>query len=107
MGLDFTSIGDKTGAALYFIHTPNTLEIESLTRLAEDIRQQTPHQVVLIDVNTPDGENIRDFYDIMPEQLPVALIVRDDDSVAQMWSGEEIPTTASDIAFQLDQTSTT
>ena len=105
MGLDFTNIADNDGAALYILHTRNTRETERFERLAADIAKQTQHQVVLLDVNTQDGEKVRDFYDIMPEQLPAALVIRDDDSIAHQWFGEYIPTSASDIVYHLRQTS--
>jgi hypothetical protein len=105
MGLDFTDIKDHEGAALYILHTGNTLENERLQRLADEIAKTAPHQVVLLDVSTPNGEKVRDFYDIMPGQLPAVLIVRDDDSLAHHWFGSEIPTSGGDIAYRLQQTS--
>lgn len=104
MGLDFTSIPDHEGAALYILHTRSSREIERLERLVGDVAKETTHQAVLIDIKTPDGEKVRDFYDLPIEQLPVALIVRDDDSLAQHWYGDYIPT-AKDIAYHLRQTS--
>ena len=106
MGLDFTSIPDRHGAALYILHTSSTLELQNFERLADDIRKANGHsrQVVILDAKTPDGEKVRDFYDIMPEQLPAVFIVRDDDSLAQLWLATQAPT-ASDIAYQLNQIS--
>ena len=104
MGLDFTSIPDRDGAALYILHTGNTLEIQNFQHLADEIATTDNHQVILVDISTPDGEKIRDFYDITPEQLPVAMIVNDDDSIATQWAGQAIPA-ADVIAFQLRQIS--
>lgn len=105
MGLDFTGIKDSEGAALYILHTGNTLENERLQRLAAEVKKSAPHQVIFLDVSSVDGEKVRDFYDIMPNQLPAALIVRDDDSLAHHWYGSEIPLSGSDIAYRLRQTS--
>lgn len=105
MGLDFTSIPDREGAAFYILHTGNMLELQKFEHLLGEIRtMDNDHQVMLIDVNTPDGEQVRDFYDIMPEQLPVAFIIQDDDSLAAQWPGPEIPT-ADVIVYQLRQIS--
>ncbi len=104
MGLDFTSIPDKTGAALYILHTGSMLEAERLEHLRDEISRTDNHQVVLVDVTTADGEKIRDFYDITADQLPVAMIIADDDSIAQQWSGDAIPA-ADVITYQLDQIS--
>lgn len=106
MGLDFTSIRDREGAALYMLHTGNSVDLERLTRLKDDLAAaQDTHQVVLIDVQTPDGEKICEFYDIPLEQLPVAIIVQDDDSIAMRWDGNNIPESAADVAYQLNQIS--
>lgn len=105
MGLDFTNIPDHEGAALYILHTANSREVENFQRLAAEITTQSSHQVILLDVKTADGEKVRDFYDITPDQLPAALVIRDDDSIAHQWLGQYIPTTASDIIYHLRQTS--
>ncbi len=105
MGLDFTNIPDREGAALYIVHTGNSVELDRLEQLKRDIEAQDDHQVVLIDVNTPDGEKVRDFYDIDAGSLPVALIVADDDSIVFRWDNTAIPTAAGDVAYQLDRAS--
>lgn len=104
MGLEFTNIKDRSGVALYVLHNSNSMELTRLKSLAEEVRQLCEHQVAIIDIKTPNGEQIRDFYDILPEQLPVVLCVRDDDSIAQMWSDQSIPA-ADVIAFTLKQES--
>jgi hypothetical protein len=105
MGLDFTSIPDREGVALYMLHTGNTFELQRLTRLEDEITTATDHQVVLIDVNSSDGEQIRSFYSLDLEQLPTLLVIQDDDSIAYQWSGDAIPSSGTDIAYQLNQIS--
>lgn len=105
MGLDFTSIPDREGAALYVLHTGNTVDLQRLTRLTDEVAAATNHQIVLIGVNTPDGEKIRDFYDLDAGMLPIVMIVQDNDSIAMQWSGSSIPTSGSDIAYQLNRIS--
>ncbi len=104
MGLDFTSISDNEGAALYVLSNASMMETRKFERLKSEIAQHCPHQVVVLNVRTPDGEKVRDFYDIMPETLPVAMIVKDDDSIAQQWSKDYIPA-ADVIAHHLRQIS--
>jgi arginine repressor len=103
MGLDFTSIPDKEGAALYMLHNGNSIVLQQLTRLKDEIAATSQHQVVLVDVHTPDGEQIRDFYNINADSLPVLMIIADDDSILYQWSGSSIPTNGSDIVYQLNQ----
>jgi pantothenate kinase len=104
MGLDFTNIKDRSGVALYILHNSNTVELARLESLAEEVQKLCDHQIAIIDIKTPNGEQIRDFYDVLPEQLPVVLCIRDDDTIAQMWSGHSIPA-ADVIAFTLKQES--
>lgn len=105
MGLDFTSIPDREGAALYVLHNGNTVAVQRLTRLKDEITAASSHQVVLVDVNTPDGKNICEFYQINADSLPVAMIVADDDTIPYQWSGDAIPTNANDIIYQLNRIS--
>lgn len=105
MGLDFTKITDNAGAALHVLYGGGQQDTQTFTRLKESIEQQSGHQVVLLDINTPDGEKVRDFYDILPEQMPAAFIVRDDDSLVQLWTGMDIPSYENEIVYQLKQTS--
>ncbi len=104
MALEFTSIADRAGAACYVLHRGTISDARRFERLSQEITKSTDHQVVVVDARTTDGERIRDFYDIMPEQLPAVLIINDDDSVAQLWSDAEIPG-ADMIAYQLKQIS--
>lgn len=104
MALDFTDVHDHAGAALYVLHTGNGADAHRFERMKADIEAAGPFQCVVMDAHTPNGEKIRDFYDFTPTQLPVAFIVRDDDSIHTQWSGNaEIPTNPSDIVFHLRQ----
>lgn len=104
MGLDFTEIADRTGAACYVLHQGLMTDARRFESLREDIQSRIKHQVVLVNVKSRDGEKIRDFYDIPKESLPVVLLIRDDDTIHSMWSGTEIPT-ADVIAYNLQQIS--
>jgi sigma54-dependent transcription regulator len=104
VGLDFVSVKDQHGAALYILHHPNVTESRRFERLKTDIVQARPNaQVELFDVSRPDGERIRDFYDIMPESLPSAFIIADDDTLLHHWQGSHIPG-ADTICHYLSQT---
>lgn len=102
MGLDFTNIPDREGAACYVLSHGTVRELAQFERIAQDIAKNCSHQMHILDVKTVNGEKVRDFYDIMPEQLPAILIIRDDDSLANLWVGTEIPS-ADIIAHALNQ----
>jgi 3-deoxy-D-manno-octulosonic-acid transferase len=103
MGLDFTSIPDKEGSALYIIHNPSVTEERRFEELKKEINQSSPEaQVVLLDISTADAEQVRDFYDIMPESIPTAFIIADDDTLQHQWYGEDIPS-ADVICYHLSQ----
>jgi len=106
MGLDFTRISDKPGAAMYILYSGNSVELREYEKIKADVEALGDYQLVIIDVRTPDGENVRDFYDFLPEQLPVAFIIRDDDSIASQWIGQDqFPKNANDIIYYLRQIS--
>ncbi len=104
MGLDFTSIKDEEGAAVYVLHNPSVTETRRFEQLKADILQAKPDaQVELLDASRPESESIRDFYDIMPETLPVVFIIADDDTILYQWQSAEIPA-ADVICHYLSQT---
>lgn len=104
MGLDFANIPDDDGAAVYVLHHPTVSDTRKFEDLKKSILLENPKsQVVLLEVNSAQGEQVRDFYDIMPESLPIVMIIADDDSILYQWSASEIP--ASDvISSQLRRT---
>lgn len=104
MGLDFTNIKDSDGAEIYILHHPSFTETRQFEQLQKDIAASRPNdQVVLLDVNGAQGEQVRDFYDIMPETLPIVMVIADDDSILYQWSGDAIPA-ADVICSQLSRT---
>ena len=104
MGLDFTNIPDRTGSAVYILHRDLSQDLQKFDNLQREmINLGCNNQVFLIPINSRDGENIRDFYDILPEQLPAILLIRDDDSLIQQWVGIDIPP-ADIIVHYLTQT---
>lgn len=105
MGLDFTDIPDRTGAACYIIHHNTSIDTQRFESLQSEINKLAEgHQIILIDAESADGQNICDFYDITPEQLPAIMIVKDDDSIAYSWIGLDVPA-ADVIAYNLQQVS--
>jgi len=100
MGLDFTTIKDQLGSAIYFIHdgTVNT-EIE-LTRLMEDVSHRTKKQTILLSSKEQNGDAIVKFYNLKGTKFVV--IVRDDDQLHHVWSDGEM-FDASQIAYIAEQ----
>ncbi len=87
MALEFTTIPDRTGPAIYIIGN-GTIDMEKqLKLLGEEVDKLTEDetQVVYLDPNTREGQDIKTFYAI--ETLPIILIVMDDDTVPYQWSG--------------------
>ena len=104
MGLDFTSIKDEDGAAVYVLHNPSVTESRRFEQLKIDIVALKPTaQVELLDASRPEGEKVRDFYDFMPETLPVVFVIADDDTILYQWQSSEIPA-ADVICHYLSQT---
>lgn len=105
MPLENTSIPDHEGAALYAISSHDTATYQKLERLIAEVKEGCSNQTVLLEADSTDARAVCDFYDVLPEQLPVAMIVRDDDTLVELWYGDQIPFTGSDIAFRLSQVS--
>lgn len=92
MGLDFTSIKDNDGAAVYIIYNPSLSEARRFEEFKKEVLGSQPNaQVVLLDITSGDAEQVRDFYDIDPESLPAVLVIADDDTLQYQWYGAEIP----------------
>ncbi len=93
MGLSFTSIKDKPGAAIYFLHDGTTTQQRLLERIAQEVHDRAPtYQMVMLSGRDRDGDGIRDFYSLDPDNFPHILVVSDDDQVVQSWSGQTLPT---------------
>lgn len=92
MGLEFSHIADRHGAAVYMIHDGTMTQTRAMERLAEELRKkQKDAQIVLLSARDQEGERIRDFYDLSPTSFPHILIVADDDRILHAWSGPQVP----------------
>lgn len=101
MALDFIPGSSERSVATYILTTGTHSETEQLNRLIGEITGEAPdYQVMLIDVKSPEGERLRNFYTITPASLPVMMIIAADDSIIQSWEGQSIPS-ASDIVYHL------
>ena len=102
MALEFTNIPDRQGPAIYLVGMKP--QLSHLTALGEEIDAKTPDetQVVLLDIDSHDGANVAQFYGLRREQLPVIMIVQDDDTMHDSWYGHSLPR-ADVVAHQLNQ----
>lgn len=101
MALEFTTIPDRTGPAIYIIGD-GTIDMENrLKQLGEEADKLTEDetQVVYLDPNSREGQDVKAFYGI--EQLPIILIVMDDDTIPYQWTGS-LPR-PDEIAYTLSQ----
>lgn len=91
MTLDFTSIPDRQGPAVYLLGLPPNEE--ALRQLGQEITVATAGaaQVVYLDSASADGIQVSEFYDVTIESLPAVLIVQDDDALYQSWTRSNLP----------------
>jgi hypothetical protein len=102
MGLDFTSIKDKSGAAVYIVHDGSVSQQRQCDKLAAELNEHTPkHQVLVISIKSHDGEQIANFYSLDRMSFPHALVVRDNDELAHHWYGHNGIPRAAELAFTL------
>lgn len=102
MALEFSTIPDREGPAVYLMgHTGCEDEAK---KLGEDIDALTDDaiQTVYLDVQSGNGAQIAEFYGYSLDQLPVVLIVQDDDTIYQAWQGIDLPA-ADVVAHYLEQ----
>lgn len=102
MGLEFTNIPDREGPAVYLLGAaPHQRE---LVALGEAVDAATPDetQIVCLDIDSGNGAQVAEFYGFMREQLPVIMIVQDDDTLYQSWYGQDLPA-ADVVAHHLNQ----
>jgi hypothetical protein len=95
MGLDFTNIPDREGAALYFLYDTVTQQ-HQMERLANELHEmKLSHQIVLVPARDANGEKICSFYSLSHGSMPYILLISDNDELVASWSGLEMP--AADI----------
>lgn len=102
MGLSFTSIPDRSGAALYVLYDGTEIQRRKWQDVADKVTAETKAQTLVLSVRDKDGEMIRDFYDLNPMVLPYILVVRDNDEIFHSWNGQSMPQLG-DITYALKQ----
>lgn len=92
MTLSFTAIPDRTGLAVYCLYDGTATQQRSVQRLVNALTSMLPrHQILILSAKDPNGEKIRDFYDLHVGTFPHVLLVKDNDELASFWSGSEVP----------------
>ena len=101
MALEFTSIPDRDGPAIYILTSGSSQLEDQLTKFGEEVDALTPDetQVCLLDPNSGDGLSIKEFYSLTT--FPVIMIVMDDDTIYHLWT-EDVPQ-PSEVSYYLSQ----
>lgn len=105
MGLDFTSIPDREGVALYVIHDGSVQEEQRWKEYIEHLNSMCGAQTVIMSIRDNDAKKIMEFYGIEETEIPVALAVQDDDEIAYKWAGISMPN-QEEVTHLLDQVGT-
>ena len=86
MALEFTSIPDRTGPAVYVFGDGTTQVNQQLMELGNAIDRLTPDetQVAFLDQSHGDGLSVKEFYGLT--DFPCVMIVMDDDTVPYQWT---------------------
>ena len=87
MGLDFTSIPDHTGSAIYLIDNGTEIDKRHFEKLASEISRRTKKQIFHMSSKDKDAHAIVKFYQLRGTHF--VLIVRDNDQLHQVWSDGE------------------
>lgn len=106
MGLDFTSIPDREGVALYVIHDGSVQETNRWKEYIDQLNKICDAQTVIMSLrDSVDAKKIMEFYGIEEAEIPVALAVQDDDELAYKWVGEAMPN-QEEVAHLLEEVGT-
>ena len=90
MGLSFLGKKDRRGAAIYLLHDGSGPQERELERLKDRLeRLDLKHQILVLSSLDGDGEELRDFYDL--QQLPAAMIARENDELIDSWKSNLPP----------------
>ena len=100
MGLDFTTIKDKPGSAIYLIHDGTQVDEMKFKVLADDMSKRTDKQVVTMSMNDENASKVINFYQLRGTHF--VIIVRDDDQLHHVWSDGEL-FDAAQIAYFANQ----
>lgn len=100
MGLDFTNIADREGAALYFIHDGQSRGQAAMAKLADEVSRNTNKQIIILSATDSDARRIIEFYHLQGSNM--ILIIRDNDQLQHMWQQNETPQ-AEHIAYIANQ----
>lgn len=87
MGLEFTTIKDAPGAAIYFISDGTEADGKIFSQLAADVSSRSKLQCIVLNVKDKNAGAILDFYDLKGTHF--VIIVRDNDELHHVWSDGE------------------
>lgn len=101
MALEFTTIPDREGPAVYIFSDGTTQSEQLLKQLGEEVDKLTQEttQVVFLDHTRGDGLATKEFYGLTT--FPCILIVMDDDTIPQQWNGA-LPR-ADEVSYAISQ----
>ncbi len=79
------------------LYQPNTESETSVLEYVRDFEKQTSKTLTLVDVDTPDGGEKAQLYDIM--RFPALLALNDDGQFIQSWTDRDKWPTFSELSF--------
>ena len=100
MALDFLSLKDRQGVAIFLISDGMTRNQQGMTRLSEELTLKTNYQIIELSTGDSDAKKIFDFYDLKSGNH--ILLIGDTDELLHAWVGNELPN-ASQIAHIANQ----
>lgn len=71
------------------LYHPQSDHARKVMDFAHDLESQQGTKVELVSLDTIEGSSAANLYDIT--QYPAVIVTRDEGSVVQVWSGEQLP----------------
>jgi hypothetical protein len=67
-----------------------------------DERLEGKVPVTYLDINSADGAQVTDLYEIAEEKLPAIIILENDETFYKAWYGQDLPSSEA-VAFEVEQ----
>ncbi|HUD06981.1 MAG TPA: hypothetical protein VMR34_03780 [Candidatus Saccharimonadales bacterium] len=69
----------------------------AIEEFANDLKRDTSKEVVLVDLESPEGDQMAKVYDIL--NYPAVLILREDGQLSKGWQNGSLPASAEVLGY--------
>lgn len=71
------------------LYRPDSEDARAVEEFVREFTRRTNRDIELIDIDTVEGTNMAELYDIM--QYPAVVVIKDDGALVKHWVGVPLP----------------